>query len=628
MSSVHVSPGPTALLDAREIVRHRIANGDIPAAGLVIELAGGDYPLTGAFGLGPEDAGSAGAPVTWQAAPGAQPRLLGGVLLHDFSAVVDADIRQRLAPEARDHVVQVDLRTCGVTDFGDPVAGGLELFFDGRPMTLARWPNEGFVRITGLVGGDPVDVRGTKGDLIGKFHYDGDRPSRWVDEADPWVHGYWFWDWSDQRQRVESIDPIAHVIAVAPPYHNYGYRVGQWFYAYNLLCELDCPGEFYVDRQAGILYFWPPAPLAGVEVAVSVADTLVSMQGADHVRLQGLTFEYGRCTALTISASSGVHVDRCSVRNVGGWATRVEGGADVTVSACQIEATGSGGVYLSGGDRPSLTPSGHVVEDCHIHHYGRVNRMYQPAVQIVGVGQRVSHNHIHDAPHMAVQFAGNDHVIEFNDVHHVCLESNDAGAVYSGRDWTWRGTVIRYNRFWEITGFEDRGCVGVYLDDMLCGTRVHGNLFWRVTRATMIGGGRDCLFENNLYVDCTPCVHLDARAMNWASYHVGTTMKDRLDEMPINDPVWAQRYPELLTIWADEPAAPKGNIIRRNVSQGGEFDGVRDDARAYVDLTDNLVADEVGLSGTPPHSFALRPDSPAWAMGFEAIPEDQIGPRR
>jgi hypothetical protein len=86
---------------------------------------------------------------------------------------------------------------------------------------------------------------------------------------------------------------------------------------------------------------------------------------------------------------------------------------------------------------------------------------------------------------MAVQFAGNDHVIEFNDVHHVCLESNDAGAVYSGRDWTWRGTVIRFNKFWEITGFEDRGCVGVYLDDMLCGTHVHGNLFWRVTRATV-----------------------------------------------------------------------------------------------------------------------------------------------
>ena len=609
-------------------MRRRLAAGDIPAGGLVIELAEGDYPLRGAFDLDRQDAGTAAAPVTWRARAGESVRLLGGVVLHGFAAVTDAAIRARLAPEARDHIVQVDLRACGVNHFGDPVAGGLELFFGGAPMRLARWPSEGFVTITGLVGGDPVDVRGTRGDRTGKFHYDGDRPARWVEEADPWVHGYWFWDWSDQRQRVESIDPAARVIAVEPPYHNYGYRVGQWFYAYNLLCELDQPGEFYVDRQAGMLYFWPPAPLDGIEVAVSVADTLVTLDGADHVRVEGLTFEYGRGTALTVADAIDVRIESCHFRNLGGWAARVAGGRQVTVAACQIEATGGGGVYLSGGDRLCLTPAGHVVEDCHIHHYGRVNRMYQPAVQIVGVGQRVSHNHIHDAPHMALQFAGNDHILEFNDVHHVCLESNDAGAVYSGRDWTWRGTVIRYNKFWEITGFEGRGCVGVYLDDMLCGTHVHGNLFWRVTRATMIGGGRDCLFENNLYVDCTPCVHLDARAMNWASYHVGTTMKDRLDEMPVHDPVWAQRYPELLTIWTDEPAAPKGNIIRRNVCQGGDFDGVRDDARAYVDLTDNLVADDVGLAGTPPHSFTLRADSAAWALGFVAIPEEQIGPRR
>ncbi len=144
---------------------------------------------------------------------------------------------------------------------------------------------------------------------------------------------------------------------------------------------------------------------------------------------------------------------------------------------------------------------------------------------------------------------------------------------------------------------------------------------------TVIGGGRDCVFENNAYVDCTPCVHVDARAMNWAAYHVATTMKQQLDEMPIQDPVRARKYPELLTLWEDDPAAPKGNIIRYNVSQGGDFNGVREDAERFVVLTANLVADDVGFSGRPPHSFALRRDSPARALGFEAIPEDRIGPQ-
>ena len=55
---------------------------------------------------------------------------------------------------------------------------------------------------------------------------------------------------------------------------------------------------------------------------------------------------------------------------------------------------------------------------------------------------------------MAIVFGGNEHLIEFNEIHDVCHESNDAGAIYGGRDWTMRGTVIRYNYFHDISGFE------------------------------------------------------------------------------------------------------------------------------------------------------------------------------
>ena len=125
-------------------------------------------------------------------------------------------------------------------------------------------------------------------------------------------------------------------------------------------------------------------------------------------------------------------------------------------------------------------------------------------------------------------FRGNDHTLEFNEIHHVCLESNDAGAIYAGRDWTMRGTAIRYNYLHHIVGFRGKGCVGVYLDDMFCGTQIHGNLFHQVTRAAFLGGGRDCTVENNIFIDCRPALHIDARAMNWASYHVATTMTERL----------------------------------------------------------------------------------------------------
>jgi hypothetical protein len=289
---------------------------------------------------------------------------------------------------------------------------------------------------------------------------------------------------------------------------------------------------------------------------------------------------------------------------------------------------------LRGGDRETLTGAGHVAENNEIYNYGRIQRMYSAAISLGGVGLRAAHNHIHDAPHMAIGFSGNDHLIEFNEIHDVCLESNDAGAIYAGRDWTMRGTKVRNNYLHHITGFEDRGCVGVYLDDMFCGTEITGNLFHKVTRAAFIGGGRDCLVANNLFVDCDRALHIDNRAQNWASYHVDTTMTDRLNNMPYKTPPWSERFPELLTILEDEPAAPKGNRVERNIFVGENWNDVYEGAARYVTLEDNFTegapgfveVDRVASGGVlPATAFALEDDAAAKAVGFEALPLEKMG---
>ena len=269
------------------------------------------------------------------------------------------------------------------------------------------------------------------------------------------------------------------------------------------------------------------------------------MDDVAHVTFRGLTFEAARGTAIAHRRRHGRRDRRLHAaqpRQFGG--RRSTGGKGNGVHGCDIYNLGGGGISLSGGDRKTLTPAGHWAANNHIHDYGRWQRMYSAGISLGGVGQRVAHNLIHDAPHMAIGFGGNDHLIEFNEIHDVCRESNDAGAIYSGRDWTMRGTVIRHNFMHHVTGFENRGCVGVYLDDMFCGTEVTGNVFYKVTRAAFIGGGRDVLVANNIFVDCDPALHVDARAMGWAAYRVDTTMKERLQEMPYQEPPWSTRYPE------------------------------------------------------------------------------------
>ena len=197
--------------------------------------------------------------------------------------------------------------------------------------------------------------------------------------------------------------------------------------------------------------------------------------------------------------------------------------------------------------------------------------MYHAGISCSGVGNRVAHNLIHDAPHEAIGYSGNDHVIEFNEIHSVCYESNDAGAVYSGRNWSNRGTVVRHNYMHHVNGFRGKGCVGVYFDDILSGQTIRGNVFYKVTRAAFIGGGRDNTVENNIFVDCKPALHIDARGMGKTFNYGATTIQpQRLKEMPYQKSPWKEHYPELVGMLEDEPEKPKNNRIVRKRVRGGQ----------------------------------------------------------
>lgn len=637
------SDGPFLTLErARDEIRKLKQAGKLSDGGLVVELQPGTYELARPFELTAEDSGTDKCPITYRAKPGSEVRLVGGKVLSGFKPVTDPALLERLDPAARGKVVQVDLKAQGITDFGQPSGGWgqntdnrLELFFNNEPMTIARWPNKGFAHVAGVTDEQPVDVRGTKGSMAPKFIYDekelGDRPQRWAAEKDLWIHGWWFWDWAEGRQPLASIDPLNHLITMKPPVHPYGYRKGQWWYAYNALCEIDTPGEWFLDRTAGMLYFWPPAPLSKSTATVSVLPSLIKMTKCSDVTLRGLTLEATRAIPLTMTGCQRNRVVACVVRNCGGYAMSIEGLANAVVG-CDMYNMGDGGVVLSGGDRPTLTPGNNVVDNCHIHHFSRWNRILKPGINVSGVGNKVTHNLIDNAPHMAVYFNGNDHVIEYNEMHSVVYESNDAGIVYAGRNWSMCGTVIRYNYMHHVDGFMGRACVGVYLDDQFGGTQISSNVFYKVTRAAMIGGGRNCSIDNNVFVDCVPATHVDARGLNWAASGEEGMIKS-LTDMPYKESPWKEKYPWLLTLLDDDRMAPKYDVIARNICVGGRWGDFEAKAKPGITFTDNLLDQDplfVGAArikaGDPlATDFALKPASPALKLGFRPLPLAQMG---
>ena len=513
------SDGPVASLGrARDLVR-----AGKTRQGAEVVIAGGDYFLESSLRFSAEDSGEQGAPIVYRAAEGQAVHLIGGREIHGFSVVKDGAVLKRLAPAARENVVQVNLKERGISDLGQYRSRGyarsataaLELFFWAEPMSVARWPNEGFVKFAGAPRDQeaPDEHGRTQGSLTGGFLYEGDRPRSWKADENIWVHGYWAYDWANSYERIATIDHERRLIKTASPYGNYGFRAGQRIYFLNVLEELDAPGDWYLDAGTGIVYFWPPARCRAEPCGVSVVEEpLVSFKNVSHVTLRGITIECTRGDGVRIEGGSDDAIDRCKVLNVGNTAVVVNGGTNHRVIGCQIFNTGDGGISLAGGDRKTLTPANHIAENNDLHHIARWSKCYQPAISMSGVGIRAAHNLIHDHPHCGILLSGNEHIIEFNEIHHVCLETGDVGAIYMGRDYTFRGNVIRFN-YLHDTGGVGMGSMGVYMDDCVSGTEIHGNLFKNVQRAVLLGGGRDFRVENNVFVDCKPAIQMDARGL-------------------------------------------------------------------------------------------------------------------
>jgi hypothetical protein len=651
------------LVGARDSIRAMKAADGLPAGGVTVWIRGGVYHLAASFQLGAEDSGTADAPIVYRAYQDEEVRISGGqgVDPSRLKPVTDAAALARLDESARGHVLALDMSAEGISDYlpqlPDAFMGFtreypalLELFCNGDRMQLARWPNEGFAHFDEIVdtGSGLRDKTGPE--RPGVFSYEGDRPSRWNVDEGVWLQGFWARAYLCTVVKVGTIDTDKRQITWAVPLH---YGLDTWgakrFFALNVLEELDRPGEWYLDRKRGVLYFWPPAPPAECDLTISMlTDPIVAMEGASYVTLRGLALECGRQDAVSISAGDHDTVIGCTIRNTGRHAVNISGGSDSGVVGCDIHHTGHGGIILSGGDRKTLTPCNHYAVNNHIHHTSIMRRTHAGPLRLEGVGCRAAHNLIHHEPHSAVWFRGNDHVMEYNEIYWAHFETSEGGVFYTGRDWTYRGNVIRYNYIHDINDSLEGSPTSVnivHLDDCVSGTSFIGNVCYRTGRGVSICGGPDNIVDNNIFVDVNPGVALSNRGLQWYTWHrredgsvyaidtrtgkESTTMLRSLEKVPYREAPWT-KYPHLADMLDRDPVgAPWYCEVTRNIGAGGRLltvsRGVEDD---WVTVERNWDEDmgDPGFVDLEGGDLRLRDDAPVLdAIGFEPIPFDQIG---
>ncbi|QDV48054.1 right-handed parallel beta-helix repeat-containing protein [Gimesia fumaroli] len=580
--------------DARDAIRKARQQGQLKAGDVVtVNIEPGVYEFSSSLKFDKTDGGTKKNPVVYRATESGTVRLQGGVTLDAalFKAVTDENILKRIPEAARDHVRVYNLTPVSRGAFAEfkpsyrGVPTGPWLYMDGAPMTLARWPNAdadnaGWASFTKAIDKglpDPKAKDPAKQKLHpGSFVFDDPRPARWNLDQGVWLLGYWTHDWSDEAIRVADYDPEKKIIKLAAP-HNYGIMGGTWgakerrFFALNALEELDAPGEWYLDREKMQLYFYPTKSLdAATIVLARLTAPLLKIEGARHMRFEGLNIEFSHGSGIDLRNTEGIEIVGCVIANLGSSGISVVG-ENNTIRSCDLFNLGTRGISLSGGDRKQLKRANNRAINNHIHDYGLFQRTYAPGIYAHGCGQIVENNCIHDAPHNAILYGGNENRFERNEIYRVVMETGDSGAFYTGRDWTSQGNLLRHNFIHNLGGGDAShvNTMGVYLDDCDSGDTVEGNVFYRSGRAIMIGGGRDNPILNNLVLDCAIGLHVDSRGMTWKQWNnpksAGWNLEERAEKMNYKNPPWSTRYPHLAKIMSDSPREPLYNPIERNV---------------------------------------------------------------
>ncbi|MBO7358989.1 MAG: right-handed parallel beta-helix repeat-containing protein [Clostridia bacterium] len=578
----------------------------------------------------------------------------------DGEVILDAS--EEIGPDSfgayRGNILVCDLKTEGITPeeigeikyigmFGTQArydgyvpGDNVQLYMGGRRLEIAAYPAKGFLKLKDVRDqGEPnmypihtylPENAAKRNPRAGEYVMDeatNARVAGWEHKDELWIYGYPAVDWADCSCPVKvdtstsSIFPRCVSVYAAYP--------GGLYRFLNVFDELRCPGQYYIDRRELKLYLIPPEGCEGGKVHLCLKERpSVVIDGADGLSIEGFTLRHGRGDAIT-ARGSGLLLKDLVIRSFGGNAITIEGFRN-TVSGCELYRLGKGGIKLKGGDPKRLVKADSVAENNFIHDNGEIYMVYTPCVSAWGCGLTVAHNEICHAPHTAILYYGKYITVEYNHVHHVVRHASDAGAIYSGRDWTNVGCRVNYNYVHDI-GDGDFTPDGIYFDDMLSGQECRGNIVVNVRKnGLLMGGGRDNVIENNIFAHCLNGIKFDDRARDavvgngWAKAVLDPNNEiwTRLKSIPVNEEPWSSLYPGMARLHGDlmrvdDPdfaPNPSGCRVNGNIIIGSDLNQILtfESNRRFSDISGNFLYDSEEALGQLPESF-------------ERIPVEKIG---
>lgn len=498
---------------------HRAAELAEKNAGKVavsIKLSGGVYPLNTALKLGHENGGTAHAPVRWEAMPGEEVIISGGIPVDKWLEEKDGSWSTML-PEA--------------------YRGTFRTFYvNGKRAIRARYPNEGYLRV-GKAGEDKRT----------NFYFnENDIPPINNPEGLELVLLH---DWSVTRIPVKSIDQKSRQLTAVD---SIGSRLSfftltHWeehprYYLENVREFCDHPGEWFADFDTRKIYYrpLPGETLAETYGIIPLSEKLVVIEGSEekpceHISFKGITFEHtafelsdhGYCgiqacmyhdrsmnqsswsklpAAIELNMAAHCIFEQCTIRNTGGsgiWIGR--NCSECRIIESHIHTISGNGVNIGeGNDRliegiqwwkssPQEVSRGNVIshsliEQCGLQFYGAVGIWCGLVANTL-----IEHNEIRDLPYTGISVGWlwtaeptpcRENTIHANHIHHILNKLSDGGGIYSlGLQ---PGSRITNNLIHDVRVNAGRAeSNGMFLDEGTKELLVENNIIYNIARSPL-----------------------------------------------------------------------------------------------------------------------------------------------
>lgn len=475
------------------------------------------------------------------------------------------------------------------------------------------------------------------------------------------VHIFIAWGWVNAIVGVDRVDEVRRRIVFDAPGAAQDVRMGNRFFVENVREALDAPGEWFLDKARGeVLYLPDSKDFPRQPVVAPVLDRLVELKGdpdngrfVEHLRFSGLRFadtDYGLTTeyyhpreaTIWMAGARNCEVRDCEFAWLGGYALRLENRSEqCRFVRNRVHDMGQGGVILWGGTKEQAhhcAVLGNTME--------RLGLIYKHVAGVYvthGSDNHIAWNRITDVPRYAIscKSQGEDklshrNVVEYNEMLRTNLETNDTGAFeslgYEHRD---SGNVVRYNLILDSVGLltTPEGEIkspyftwGIYLDDYSSGTTVFGNIVARtVVGGGCIHGGQNNHFENNVFVEGS---EHQMRLQPRDDFCKGNTFVN-------NVIAYSRPEAQVFFCWRD----PKGvfaecdrNLYWLTTGDLTKLDGNITPVGPWAKWLEaghdrnSVVADPLFVNPAK-DDYRLKPESPAWKLGFQQIPVEKIGPK-